>query len=81
MPLKKITAYTVYANPQRKFFWVRVKLENTEETHDYPFENVVELNAFTELLRHEQYTYFDSENQNLVIGWEPTGEHAPISKK
>lgn len=75
--LKKITAYTVYANPQTEFFWVRVKLENSEETHDYPFQNVSDLNAFVELLRIEQYTYFDTQNKNLVIGWEPTGENAP----
>lgn len=75
--LKKITAYTVYANPQTEFFWVRIKLES-EETHDYPFQNVSDLHGFVELLRSEQYTYFDSTNKNLVIGWEPTGENAPL---
>ncbi len=79
--LKKITAYTVYANPQNEFFWVRVKLENSEQTHDYPFQNLSDLNAFVELLRHEVYTYFDPKNKNLVIGWEPTGEDAPNPKR
>ncbi len=77
--LVKINAYTVYANPQKKYFWLRLRLEEcTPEIIDMQCSSMQELTALVDILRNEANTLFDPENQNIVIGWEPTGEHAPV---
>lgn len=82
MDLKKINAYTVYANPLKKYFWVRIRIENPEEeTFDVPCETMIDLGVLIDLLRNESNTFFDAESQNIVVGWEPTGENSPLFKK
>lgn len=76
MKLIKVTDYTVYVNPTKKYYWLRLRLEN-KDIKDVPFHNVVELDGVVDLLRNEHNTFFDDETDNIVIGWEPTGENAP----
>lgn len=77
--LVKINAYTVYANPQKKYFWLRLRLEeHIPEIIDMQCSSMQELSGLVEVLRNEANTLFDPENQNIVIGWEPTGENAPV---
>jgi hypothetical protein len=76
--LKKITAYTVYANTEKKYFWLRLRLEDhSPEIIDMKCFSMEELHALVDILRNEANTLFDIDNENIVIGWEPTGEHAP----
>jgi hypothetical protein len=78
MKLKKINAYTVYANPTSRYYWLRLRLEGIEdEVVDLKVETLVELAAIAELLRNENNTLFDPETKNIVIGWETAGEFHP----
>ncbi len=78
MNLKKIAAYTVYANPEKKYFWVRLRLDDHKpEVIDLKCDSMLEVYTTVDLLRNEKNTMFDIDDQNIVIGWEPTGENAP----
>jgi hypothetical protein len=78
MRLKKITAYTVYANPHTHYFWIRLRMDNNnEDTFDIKMETLPDLMAMVDLLRNETHTLFDTETQNIVIGWEEAGEKHP----
>ncbi|MCU0445081.1 MAG: hypothetical protein MUE85_09195 [Microscillaceae bacterium] len=78
MNLKKITAYTVYVNPQTHYFWVRLRLDNNnDDIFDLKVENLPDLTAIVDLLRNESHILFDTQTQNIVIGWEQAGELHP----
>lgn len=76
MKLRKISAYTVYANPMTQHYQVQLKLEDEpEQIKEMALSNLPDLNALVDLLRNEANTQYDLETGNIVIGWEPTGEN------
>ncbi len=78
MSLKKISAYTVYFDPRKQYFWLRLRLEDEQQSMiDVPFNGIEELSAAASLLRNETETFYDPKTGNTVIGWEPTGENHP----
>lgn len=78
MKLKKITAYTIYTNPEEKYFWVRLRLEeNDQDIADISLPSLAEMQALVDLLRNESRVWYDTETNNIVVGWEPVGENAP----
>jgi hypothetical protein len=77
MELQRITAYTVYANPNKEYYWIRMKFEGSEETKDLQVKTLPDLNAIVDLFRNETHCYYDESTQNVVIGWEATGENSP----
>jgi hypothetical protein len=78
---EKIINYSVKIKPTEKLYSLRVKLKESEVTCEIKFSSAVELAAVTELLREENSTFFDSEKQEILIGWEPTGENDPKYEK
>ena len=82
MNLKKISAYTVYINPATKYYWVRIRMENSNpEIYDIELQTLPDLTALVDVLRNEANTLFDWETKNVVIGWEAAGENSPDFKK
>jgi hypothetical protein len=77
MKLDKIVSYSVKINPHKSIYQLKLKLVSAEESYDINFKSVIDLSAIVELLRDEQNTFFDTSTEEIVIGWEPTGENDP----
>lgn len=81
MKLDKIVSYSVKINPHKSIYLLKLKLASAEEPYDINFKSVIDLSAAVELLRDEQSTFFDTSSEEIVIGWEPTGENDPKHPK
>jgi hypothetical protein len=78
MRFEKIINYSVKIGPSEKLYLLKLKLINSEEEpYEVKFSSACELAAVTELLRDEANTFFDTETNEILIGWEPTGENDP----
>jgi hypothetical protein len=77
MKLDKIISYSVKINPHKSVYQLKLKLASAEEPYDINFNSVIDLSAIVEILRDEQSTFFDTAAEEIVIGWEPTGENDP----
>lgn len=77
MKLDKIVSYSVKINPHKSVYQLKLKLASVEESYDINFKSVIDLTATVEILRDEQSTFFDPSTEEIVIGWEPTGENDP----
>lgn len=81
MKLDKIVSYSVKINPHKTIYQLKLKLASAEESYDINFNSVIDLSATVEILRDEQNTFFDTAAEEIVIGWEPTGENDPKHPK
>lgn len=81
MKLDKIVSYSVKINPHKNIYQLKLKLASAEESYDINFNSVIDLSATVEILRDEQNTFFDTAAEEIVIGWEPTGENDPKHPK
>ena len=75
--LKKIYNYSVKINHQSGEYELKLKVSEMELPVDIYFKSISELSDLVELLREEEYTYYNSETSEIIIGWEPTGENDP----
>jgi hypothetical protein len=80
-PYEKIYNYTVIIRPETKTYILKLKISNQEFPVEHIFSSVLELAAIAELLRDENYTYYDNHKKEIIIGWEPTGENDPKHTK
>ena len=81
MKLDKIVSYSVKINPNKSIYELKLKLESAEKSYDINFKSVIDLSATVEILRDEQSTFFDTTTEEIIIGWEPTGENDPKHPK
>ncbi len=77
MKYNKIINYSIKINFLKNVYQLKLKLASVENPFGINFKNVSDLSATVELLRNEQNTFFDIETNEIVIGWEPTGENDP----
>jgi hypothetical protein len=77
MKIVKILSYSLKINPVASIFQLKLKLASLEEPVEINVKNAMELSSIAELLRNEKNTFFDLTSNDIVIGWEPTGENDP----
>ena len=73
----RIQSYSVKVQVQKQEYSLRLQLQDREDTVEINFSSLAELAAITEMLRNETNTFFDISTDEIVIGWEPTGENDP----
>ena len=72
-----IQNYSVKIQVSKKEYQLRLKVQDLDETIEIPFNSIAELAAISEILRNENNTFYDISTNEIIIGWEPTGENDP----
>jgi hypothetical protein len=80
-PLKRIYNYSVKIKPEAGTYELKLKVSEIELPIDINFKTISELSALVELLRDEEYIFYNISTGEIIIGWEPTGENDPKHEK
>jgi hypothetical protein len=77
MAYEKIINYSVKIKVSVPVYLLKLKILGSDELHEVKLPTACELAAIVGLLREESNTFFDTETQEILISWEPTGENDP----
>lgn len=80
-PMKRIYNYSVKIKPDSGLYELKLKVSEVELPIDIIFKSISELAALVEMLRDEEYTFYNISTNEVIIGWEPTGENDPKHEK
>lgn len=73
----KILNYSVSIQPLAKHYSIKLKVQDLERPVEFHQESIRELEALASLLRDEINAFYNSETNEIIIGWEPIGENDP----
>lgn len=77
MKIVKIVSYTLKINPASNVFQLKLKLASDVEPIEIGVKSALELSSIADILRNEKNTFYDLASNEIIIGWEPTGENDP----
>jgi len=80
-PYKRIYNYSIKIKPGAELYELKLKVSEVELPIEIYFKAISELSALVELLRDEEYTFYNVLTNEIIIGWEPTGENDPKHDK